>query len=418
MFKQIQKCRICGNTDLIPILDLGIQTLTGVFPKTKDQFVSSGPLELVKCSEYESGESCGLVQLRHSYNISEMYGENYGYRSGLNQSMVNHLNCKVNKILKWINPQPGDLVIDIGSNDGTLLKAYSRDDLNLVGIDPTGLKFKDCYPDHIKLIPEFFSAEALIDHFGKQKAKIVTSIAMFYDLEDPLDFMKQIYEILLDDGIWVFEQSYMPNMMEMNAYDTICHEHLEFYRLAQIKWLTDKAGFKIIDIEFNLVNGGSFAVIVAKANSKYSEDKTGISNTLNKETENRLDKIYPYIDFRDRILRHREELCGFIHKEINRGKTIYGYGASTKGNVVFQFCGFTYKDIPFIAEINEDKFGCYTPGTHIPIVPEQQVRDSRPDYLLILPWHFRENIINREKQFLSADTKLLFPLPAIDVVSL
>ena len=258
MYTEIKKCRICGNTDLVSILNLGNQYLTGVFPKSQTEHITSGPLELAKCRDDHNASACGLVQLKHSYDHNEMYGDNYGYRSGLNKSMVNHLYEKVKKIQAFIQLTREDLIIDIGSNDGTLLQAYRQDGLLLVGIDPTGKKFKKYYPEHVHLIPDFFSAESVRKNFGNRKAKVVTSIAMFYDLESPMDFAEQICEILADNGIWVFEQSYMPAMLEMNAYDTVCHEHLEYYCLKQIKWIADKLDLKIIDIEFNKVNGGSF----------------------------------------------------------------------------------------------------------------------------------------------------------------
>ena len=416
MYTEIEKCRICGNADLIPVLHLGNQYLTGVFPKTKDAEITCGPIELVKCQEDDKGHFCGLLQLRQTYDLSEMYGWNYGYRSGLNQSMVEHLNRKVKKILEGVNLSPGDIIVDIGSNDSTLLQAYPRAGTILVGIDPTGEKFKEYYPDHIQLIPDFFSVESFKKRFGEKKAKIVTSIAMFYDLERPFDFMKQIYEILADDGIWVFEQSYMPTMLEKNAYDTICHEHLEYYRLKQIKWMTDRVGFKIIDIEFNNINGGSFSIMVAKSNSSFGENTSLIEKILGEEENKGLSGLGPYGEFKQRVYKHRKDLFQFIQKIKTDNKKIFGYGASTKGNVILQFCNITDKDIPFIAEINKDKFGCYTPGTYIPIIPEEEAKAKKPDYFVVLPWHFKENILAREESYLKSGGKILFPLPKIETV--
>jgi len=415
MYTEIKKCRICRNTDLISIINLGNQYLTGVFPKSRKESITLGPLELVKCQEIKYGNTCGLVQLRHSYNLNEMYGMNYGYRSGINKSMKDHLHGKVKKILNKIPLIPGDMVIDIGSNDGTLLKAYPQNGLILVGIDPTGIKFKECYSNHITLISDFFSASAVRNIFGEKKAKVITSIAMFYDLESPMDFMNNIYQVLSDDGIWVFEQSYMPAMLEMNAYDTVCHEHLEYYSFKQIKWMTDRVGFKIIDVEFNNINGGSFSVTVAKSNSSYSENVSMVEKILLEENNKGLDKLKLYEDFERRVYRHRNDLILFIQKMKSENKKVFGYGASTKGNVILQFCRLTGKDIHFIAEVNQDKFGCFTPGTFIPIIPEERARSMKPDYFMVLPWHFREGIIEREKGFINAGGKLLFPLPSPEV---
>lgn len=416
MYTDTKQCRICGNTDLASILNLGNQYLTGVFPKSKTEYLTSGPLELVRCRDDHNANACGLLQLRHSYDLHEMYGHNYGYRSGLNKSMVNHLCEIVEKMRATIQLTRGDLIIDIGSNDSTLLQAYRQDGLLLVGIDPTGEKFKKYYPEHIHLIPDFFSAAIIKNKFRNKKAKVISSIAMFYDLERPIDFMLHIYETLADDGVWVFEQSYMPTMLEMIAYDTICHEHLEYYALKQIKWMTDTVGFKIIDVEFNAVNGGSFFVTVAKSGSKYLERKEAIDHILQIETSKGLSEMKPYEDFRNEIYRHRNELKSFISDLNSRNKKILGYGASTKGNVILQFCGFTSIDIPAIAEVNEEKFGCFTPGTHIPIITEREAKDMNPDYFLVLPWHFKENIVLREKEYLSSGGNLFFPLPSLEVV--
>lgn len=417
MYKEIKKCRICGNKNLDLILNLGNQYLTGTFPKTKDEKITNGPLELFKCHEDKNGNNCGLVQLKQSYNLNEMYGENYGYRSGLNNSMIQHLHSIVDKILNIIPLTKGDLVVDIGSNDGTLLKAYPNEDYKLIGIDPTGNKFKDFYPEYIQLIPEFFSGKHFKKRYRNKKAKIITSIAMFYDIENPIDFMKQIYEILDNEGIWFFEQSYMPTMLDMNAYDTICHEHLEYYRLKQIKWLTDRVGFKIIDIEFNNINGGSFSVMVAKKNSSYRAKEEEVNHILKIEEEKGLSSLKPYEEFSQRVNNHRKALINHIQTIKSEHKLIIGYGASTKGNVILQFCNFNEKDIPYIAEVNEYKFGRFTPGTYIPIISEKRARDMKPDYFLVLPWHFMDNIITREQEYLKSGGKLLFPLPEIKKIS-
>lgn len=416
MFKEIKRCLICGNKKLVPILDLGMHALTGVFPATKDTPVGQGPLQLVKCQEDSGGKYCGLIQLRHIYRAADLYGETYGYRSGLNRSMVDHLHLKVKNVLRKVTLRPGDMAVDIGSNDSTLLKGYPAQGVTLVGVDPLGEKMRKYYPPHIHLIADFFGKKSLEKHFGLRKAKIITSIAMFYDLESPLTFMQQVYGSLADDGVWVFEQSYMPTMLSMNSYDTVCHEHLEYYRLKQIKWMVDRAGFKILDVEFNQVNGGSFSVMVAKEGSSYREARALVNRVLESEKKLGLDTLKPYRSFRQRVFQHRKKFQAQIHKLNKSGKKVFGYGASTKGNVILQFCGLREKDIPFIAEVNQDKFGAYTPGTLIPIISEQDARAMKPDYFVVLPWHFKDNIISREKSFLKSGGKLLFPLPQLEVV--
>ena len=394
MYRKISKCRICGNKNLEKVLDLGMQMLTGIFPRDKKQGITTGPLCLVKCTGGD--EVCGLLQLEHSYDLEEMYGKNYGYRSALNASMVTHLGNKIKKILGGVELSEGDLVIDIGSNDSTTLQAYPSSGLTLVGIDPTGIKFKKYYPSYIQLIPNFFSSSLVNKYFPRKRAKIVTSFSMFYDLEDPVNFMQQVYDVLVDEGVWVFEQSYMPTMLETNSYDTVCHEHLEFYALRQIKWMTDKVGFEIVDVEFNNINGGSFSVTVMKS-SKELKVLPKIQKILDEERNNKLDTLIPYQEFAQRAAQSKNDLLTFIADSHAAGKTIAALGASTKGNVVLQYCGLTAEEIKYIGEVNSEKFGCYTPGTWIPIISEDELLSREIDYLIVLPWHFKEFFTNSQK---------------------
>jgi C-methyltransferase C-terminal domain/Putative zinc binding domain/Methyltransferase domain len=417
MYTTILRCRVCGNPDLDPVLHLGTQALTGVFPRDRESPVPAGPLELVKCRDDGSHRTCGLVQLRHSFQPLAMYGMNYGYRSGLNQSMVDHLNALARKAKRLANISPGDLVLDIGSNDGTLLHAMDAPGLELVGMDPTGVKFRQYYAPHIRLIPEFFSAATFRRELAQKSAKLVTSIAMFYDLEAPLEFAREISEILADDGIWMFEQSYLPAMVARTSYDTICHEHLEYYGLQQMLWIAECAGLRILDVEVNNVNGGSFCVTAAKAADRRTADEATIARIIKEEQEGGLSEMGVYSHFAERVLRHRHDLRAFLQEAERRGEVIFGCGASTKGNVMLQFCDLTSNQIPFISDVNPDKFGAFTPGTLIPIISEHEARAKKPHGFLVLPWHFRDAIMTRETEFLAGGGKLIFPLPKIEVVT-
>ncbi|MHA2217789.1 MAG: class I SAM-dependent methyltransferase [Candidatus Hodarchaeales archaeon] len=412
-YNEIARCRICGNTDLKSIFYLGEMALTGIFSYSTQAEISSGPLELVKCVEEPAKNNCGLVQLRHTYNISEMYSEHYGYRSGLNSSMMRHLEEIVVKTLNLVSIEENDLVIDIGSNDATLLKSYPSNPGTMVGIDPIIQKFESFYPANIIKIPDFYRAEHVKNRFGKRKAKIITSIAMFYDLESPLDFVKDINEILDDEGVWVFEQSYMPLMIKRNAYDTICHEHLEYYCLKQIMWMLEKVGFKIIQIEMNEINGGSFMITAAKQSSKHMPCNKTIEDILEKETV--YSTFSPYEQFKDNIERHRDELIGLLKRLTNENKRVFGYGASTKGNVLLQYCNISTNELECIAEVNEEKFGAFTPRTQIPIIQEKIAREMKPDYFLVLPWHFKEHILKKEAESLKNGIRFIFPLPHIEI---
>jgi hypothetical protein len=408
-YHRITRCRASGSQNLVSVLNLGTQSLTGVFPRSTDVPVTAGPLELVWCPD------SGLLQLNHSYDPNEMYGDNYGYRSGLNQSMVRHLQAKVRRLEAYAALKAGDVVLDIGSNDATLLKAYQVPGIDRIGIDPTGAKFREYYTSDIQLVPDFFS-KANFENVSTKKARIVTSIAMFYDLEDPTEFARQIAAVLADDGIWHFEQSYMPSMLRTNSYDTICHEHIEYYSLTALRGILEAAGLRLLDVQMNAVNGGSFAVTAAKPESRYPANSAMVNWLIEQERRMGLDTPRPFRDFEERVFRHREDLRRLIRALVGDGKKILGYGASTKGNVLLQFCGLTPEEIPAIAEVNPDKFGCVTPGTHIPIISEQEARAMNPDFFLVLPWHFKSGIIEREREFFEKNGKMIFPFPDIEIV--
>ena len=409
MYHAITTCRICGAHELESVLNLGNQCFTGIFPENPAAPLASAPLELVKCTR------CGLVQLHHNFEPAMLYGPTYGYRSGLNKSMVEHLRAKAASLQKLCPLQPGDIVLDIGSNDGTSLGFYPAQSRRL-GMDPSAEKFRKYYQPGVDLVVDFFSARNFQKVHGAAKARIVTSIAMFYDLESPPAFVEQVRDVLAPDGIWHLEQSYLPLMLKVNAYDTVCHEHLEYYALRQIKWLTDQFGLKIIDVQLNDINGGSFAVTVAHQNGPYAEATATIAKFLHEEDQLGLPGLKVFQAFRNRVDAHREQLPARLVEIQRRGQLALGYGASTKGNVVLQYCNITPELLPAILEVNPDKFGCHTPGTKIPIISETEGHARNPDFLMVLPWHFKANVMQREAAFLKRGGKLIFPLPEIHTV--
>lgn len=411
MASKISRCRICNNTNLLPIIDLGNQFLTGHFAQEPhDPSIASGPLSLVKCSG-PSETACGLLQLEHSYDLGTLYGDNYGYRSGLNKSMVEHLRSKVAKILSTYKPNSGAFILDIGSNDGTTLSAYPKD-FQLIGMDPTAKKFLQYYPPHIQVISDFFSSKSFLSATNC-KADVITSFSMFYDLESPINFAQQIADSLnLEEGVWIFEQSYMPTMLKQVSYDTICHEHLEYYSLRQIDWILESVGLHAIDIELNNINGGSFSVVAAHKNAKYPVSES-VTNLRKYEQSLHLDQLKIYMDFAKATEESRKNLLSVISKINHEYGKINALGASTKGNVILQYCGLTTDQIEAVGEVNSDKFNCFTPGSWIPIRPESEVLKHENPYLLILPWHFREFFVSNTH---IKNKKLLFPLPKIDIV--
>lgn len=240
---------------------------------------------------------------------------------------------------------------------------------------------------------------------------------MFYDLENPVKFAQDIFDILDKDGLWHLEQSYMPMMLKNNAYDTICHEHLEYYSLKSIKYIFDKVGFKIIDLEFNEINGGSFALTLAKKKSKKFKEITYLINWLLKKEELfSYNSLKTFKKFFENTKKHKKIFKDLLLNLKDMKKSVIGYGASTKGNIILQYCNINNNLVPFIGEVNKYKYNKYTPGSKIKIISEKKARSLNPDYFLVLPWHFKNYIIRKERELDKNKSKLIFPLPDIDIV--
>jgi len=397
-------------------LDLGVQALSGRFPSRNEPDPPKAPLELVKCNDARSPDSCGLLQLKQSVSPEEMYSHNYGYQSGINQTMRAHLQGIVQYVRQIVDLHAGDVVLDIGSNDATLLKYYQTPGLRKIGIDPTGEQFAEYYTEDIELVSDYFSLSNYSSVFPDKQAKVITSIAMFYDLEAPMNFVEDIKKILHPDGIWVLEQSYMPTMLAMNSFDTVCHEHLEYYSLKQIDWMLRKNDLRIFDVEFNETYGGSFRIYACHHNSVFKSNPQKINRSFSNEEKLGLDSELPYKEFNDRVLGIKEDLYNFLTTVKAKGKSIYIYGASTKGNVLLQFCKIDHTLVTAAADKNPEKWGCRTPATNIPIISEEEARKINPDYFLVLPWHFKEEFLSREEKYLSAGGRFIFPLPEIEVI--
>ena len=405
-----KKCRSCSNKNLKAAFDMGSQKLSGIFPNNKTQKnVPEGSLAMVFC------DNCKLLQLENSFDANTMYGNNYGYMSALNNSMIQHLKKKAFNLKKITNLIQGDLVLDIGSNDGTFLSFFSNK-FNLIGIDPTIKKLGALYRKDINKFPNFFTKELITRNFSK-KVKLITSISMFYDLEDTIKFAEDIYDILDENGLWHLEQSYMPMMLKNNSYDTICHEHLEYYSLRSIKYIFDKVGFKIVDLEFNEINGGSFALTVAKKkNIKFKEVKYLIDWLLKKEDLFNYNSMKSFKNFFENTKKHKTIFKELLLNLNDMKKSVIGYGASTKGNIILQYSGIDSNLVPFIGEVNKFKYNKYTPGSKIKIISERKARALNPDYFLVLPWHFKNHIVRKERKFSKNKGKLIFPLPDIDII--
>jgi hypothetical protein len=405
---------------LTPVVSLGDQHLASNFSITQDfpPVERQIPLDLVRCDAQRDEKACGLVQLRHTFPSDLMYSS-YGYRSGINESMAQHLGSIAKGLEKRLRLQTGDLVVDIGANDGTMLLQYESKGPLFIGFEPSNIQPENPTP-HIRFLRDYFSASALRKNGVGSKAKIITSIAMFYDLEDPNSFVRDVAEVLDDDGLWVLEMSYLPSMLDNNSFDTICHEHLEYYALHPLERLLEKHGLYISDVELNDANGGSLRVTACHRGSVHGQRSEGARSRIyglkKREFESRLDTEAPYKQFVSRIEKIRTDLPALISKLRADGKRVYGYGASTKGNVILQYCGINGSHIEAIADRNAQKWGTKTVGTNIAIISEEDMRKAKPDYLLVLPWHFMKGFVKREEQFVGRGGKFIVPIPDVRIV--
>ena len=404
-------CRICNSRDREEILNFGDMALTGVFTQN-GAGVPEAPLCLIRCLD------CGLVQLAHTYESSSLYGETYGYESHLNNGMALHLKRRA-KILesKYLSQLPNPIIVDIASNDGTLLSGYENPNSKLVGIDPLISVVSDYYPVGATKIPHFFSASAYRER-GLSKANLVTSMAVLYDLESPATFASDIYEILDEGGIWHFEQSYLPTMIKTLSYDTICHEHLLYLSLHDILRIAQESGFQLLDASLNSSNGGSISVTAIKSGLQI-DSSPFVKYLLQKEISEGLADGSMIRDFALQAKEHKNQLRELIKNYQEAGFLINGLGASTKGNVLLQWLGLDSTVISSIGDVNPRKFGKQTPGTGILIVPEQIILQeaNSKSLTLVLPWHFRDGIISKSTSLLERGGSLLFPLPQIEVVA-
>ena len=407
----ITVCRICQSEGLTDVISLGEQYITSRFPKYGDFSTLKTPIDLCVCL------NCRLLQLRQTTFASELYEHEYGYRSGISNTMREHLKQYQQEILSVVKLNAGDTVVDIGSNDSTMLQYYS-DEIRRIGVDPTGGQFLQFYKE-VELLDTYFTKENFISKFGPNlKCKMVSSISMFYDLPDPVQFAKDIYSILEDDGIWTCEQSYLVEMLKTNSIDTICHEHLEYYSMRQIVEIAARSNFKIIDVKFNECNGGSFRIYFAKrASELYTENIELVTSIINTESEFGLYNNDIFVKFMSDCDLQVKRLQTFLDTVNASGKTVSIYGASTKGNCLLQYAYIGENRVKYAVERNPTKVGKMT-STGVEIISEETMRANPPDYLLVLPWHFREEILAREREFMERGGQFIFPFPHFEVVSM
>jgi len=408
-----KSCRVCGNQNLDFILSLGDQSLVN-FVDSEKQKILTAPLELILCNPKNNG--CGLLQLKHTVP-SDVLFKKFWYKSGVNQTMKDALADIVNKASGLINLKEGDIVVDIGANDGTLLRSYNIRGLQLVGFEPATNLVKEAKVGTTMIINDFFNYEKFAESFANQKSKVITSIAMFYDLEEPNKFVSDIVKILDTEGIWIIQMNYLTTMLENNAFDNIVHEHLEYYSLSSLEHLLEKHNLSIFDIELNDINGGSLRTYIKhKECNKFPITKR-VEEIRQYEKKLGLDNIEPYLEFARRINDLKKKTYDFIKNEVEHGKKVHVYGASTRGNTLLQFYDLDNKLIGAAVDRNPEKWGKRTVPTNIPIISEEQGRREKPDYFLILPWYFIKEFQSRENDYLKGGGKFIVPLPNFKIIN-
>ncbi|MBI4575108.1 MAG: class I SAM-dependent methyltransferase [Planctomycetes bacterium] len=413
------RCRVCDSAVLEPVLDLGAQYIAGAFFREAPPpfYLERHPLALVRCSPGPGRPSCGLVQLAHTVPRDALFTR-YGYRSGVNQTMRENLRDIARRTEAMACLAPGDTVLDIGCNDGTLLAAYRTEGLDLLGMDPAEDVTRYARERGIEVVGSFFSSEAFRRVRGERRARAITAIAMFYDLEDPPSFVRQVREVLSDDGVFAIELSWLPLMLRNRGFDSICHEHLEYYCLAQIEWLVQDAGMVVHDAEVNGINGGSFRVFIRprEAGPVPPDASARVQVLRDEERSMALGTPAPYARFRQDCEGLRGRLRDLVLGLLGEGRTIHAYGASTKGNVILQYCGLDRRHIRAAADRNPDKWGTRMLGTEIPVISEEDSRAARPDYFLALPYHFIDEFVRRESAYLALGGRFILPIPEVRVV--
>jgi hypothetical protein len=410
-------CRICGSSALAPVLSLGDQYIAGAFatPGGDQPVARAIPLELVRCDMTRDQEACGLIQTKHTVPGSILY-HSYWYRSGINRTMTENLHGIAQAAEELVGLSAGDLVIDIGCNDGTLLDGYRTESISYLGYDPSDIS-RYAVEKGYDIVTDFFSAGPFRERYADRRAKVITSIAMFYDLERPRDFVADVAAALAQHGVWVMELHYLPLMLEMNSFDAIVHEHLEYYSLAVLERLLAEEGLEVVQAELNDINGGSIRLFIGHQGrlSQSSEQFRAVQALRINEFELALDAPDPYETFRRNSEKVRDDLATLCRRLNDEGKTIHIYGASTKGNTILQYAGIDVSVIPYAADRNPDKWGSETIATRIPIISEEESRAMKPDYYLALPWHFLDEFLERETEFLARGGRFIVPLPEVRI---
>jgi hypothetical protein len=404
---KINKCRICKKKKLLKLFSLGNLYFTGKFPSL-NQKIKKKPIELVICKD------CELVQLGRNFDLKYLYGPDYGYRTGINKTMLNHVKSVVKYVSQKVKIKKDDQVLDIASNDGSLLKFYNKNIVTF-GIDPVLDKYKNEYKKINFKISKFFSANEILKK-TKKKFKVITALSVFYDSLDPNKFIKDVKKILDNDGIFLLEFADLASIVKNKMFDTICHEHLEYYSSKVIVNLCKQNDLKVFDIKSNDINGASKQYYICNFNSKYKVNKTRINKVLINEKKLKLSNKKTFEIFIKSIDDSKKKLVTLLKRLKKNNKNTHCYGASTKGNVLLQYYKIDHKLIDAVAERNKNKYNLYTPGTKIKIISETLSRAKNPDYYLVLPWHFKKEILMREKKIRKQGTKFIFPLPKLKII--
>lgn len=406
---KLTNCRICSSPDLSNVLDLGEMPLANEFLDSPTEEEKEYPLRVVWC------QNCGLMQIDEVVPPEELFSE-YVYVSGTSERLQNHFNNLVSEIDELYSTLNGRKVLDIGSNDGTLLKGFENHDYDVIGVEPASNIAEIARENGVETINEFFNEEVAFriqKNYGRRD--VITATNVFAHTHNVHSFLKGVSKLLADDGIFVIEVPYLVDLLENVEFDTIYHEHLSYFAVRPLKTLLEKHGFKILNIKRIDIHGGSIRLYSTK-DSSWQNANSSAKKLIRIEMEKGLDELATYKSFAHRVERLKTSLLDLLSKLKGSGHTIAGYGAAAKGNTLLNYYSIGQEMLEYIADQNTLKQGLYTPGTHVKVVSPNRIYQDTPDEIVILAWNFAEEIMKQQSDFKEMGGRFVLPVPEVRVI--
>jgi hypothetical protein len=404
-------CRICGNEKVAKFLDLGSTPLANSFLKQEQLSEPEPrfPLHVVFCPK------CGLVQLDHVV-APEILFRNYIYVSSTSQTMPVHFANFANEIVARFTGSPQDLVVEIGSNDGCLLRAFQKHNVNTLGIEPASNIAAIANQAGLKTVNDFFCERTVRSLQSKNiAAKVVIGNNVLAHIGDLEDFLTALDLILLPEGVALFEVPYLVDLLEKCEFDTIYHEHLSYFSVGSLQRLFEQKGMRIFDVKRLPVHGGTIRVYVSREGTG-EIPLPSVREMLLLEKSAKLDSLETYTAFATRIEEIKHKTRSLLTELKSSGASIAAYGAPAKGNTLLNYFQIGNDVLDFVVDRSHHKQGMYTPGSHISVVSPEILLDKQPDYVLVLAWNFIDEIVKQQSEYLELGGKFIVPIPEPKVI--